>query len=573
MNENEINQENQEEINLNNLFNMIANANELKNYLGSLNCFFSDYSSLCNSHYDSFNELYLKYFVEQNKSIMNTKIYKIESIVKKILKINMNYMKAIELNMELLASIQKQISEFGSIIGELPMKFNNFNFKGQKTEEANKITNSLNKSLTDFETKIVGDYIKERYNKNIAGMNVKDSIDNLVVLIEYLENSLLNITKERKSQYFNELKEPDDKINSASNEINKTLLLYVNKIKEFNKIFEDEIVKLEDEIKSSKNINEEKKKKEELILSKNDFVPSGELNIYKYKIKVLKNVKIPLESLSNSKKPVEKTDNKLRLAKFEDKCIFLTEEDIFNIISKFYSYNFFTIDKSQYDLNIEKGKIDSLNLTTKILSYLNGDKNIQNMLENNYDEIQKKVNHTILNNFENMKEFYLVLNNHRGKGKNKFSKELFDLVVYIFNKTLYFLMQKPDTELADLMLILSQTYFKDEKGKKMYVCDEIKSHELFKRGDFWEEIIIHKIEEEFKLQKKLSHDDIRIKDTTFKKDETISTKLIPLGSIMIDFNMEKNKSIEIVERVIKKYHCSEKTREQIISFLNKYEAT
>ena len=107
----------------------------------------------------------------------------------------------------------------------------------------------------------------------------------------------------------------------------------------------------------------------------------------------------------------------------------------------------------------------------------------------------------------------------------------------------------------------------------MYVCDEIKSHELFKRGDFWEEIIIHKIEEEFKLQKKLSHDDIRIKDTTFKKDETISTKLIPLGSIMIDFNMEKNKSIEIVERVIKKYHCSEKTREQIISFLNKYEAT
>ena len=53
--------ENKEEINLNNLFNTIANAKDICNYLDSLKCFFKDYFSLSNSQYDSLNELYLNY--------------------------------------------------------------------------------------------------------------------------------------------------------------------------------------------------------------------------------------------------------------------------------------------------------------------------------------------------------------------------------------------------------------------------------------------------------------------------------------------------------------------------------
>ena len=170
-----------------------------------------------------------------------------------------------------------------------------------------------------------------------------------------------------------------------------------------------------------------------------------------------------------------------------------------------------------------------------------------------------------------MKEFYLVLNNHRGKGKNQFSDKLFELSVYIFNKTLDFLFQTRNLELEDLMIILSQTFFKEEKDKKIYICDIIKSHDLYKKENFWEEIIIHKIEEEFKYKKKLLQNDLNIMNDSQKKDETITTKLIPLGSIMIEFDFPKKKAIGVVEKVLKNYKCGKDTREQIISFMKKFE--
>ena len=229
--------ENKEEINLNNLFNTIANAKDICNYLDSLKCFFKDYFSLSNSQYDSLNELYNIYFSKQNESIINTKIYKIDYTIKNILKIKLNYMKSILLNAELLDLILNQISELRNILDSLPFVFSNINFIGKNTDETNKITSSLNKSLGDFEMRIVENYIREKYNKNIPGINRKDSMENLISLIEYLENSLLNVTKIRKSQYFSELKEPDDRICNSTNEINKILIMYLSKIKGNNKIF------------------------------------------------------------------------------------------------------------------------------------------------------------------------------------------------------------------------------------------------------------------------------------------------------------------------------------------------
>ena len=59
------------------------------------------------------------------------------------------------------------------------------------------------------------------------------------------------------------------------------------------------------------------------------------------------------------------------------------------------------------------------------------------------------------------------------------------------------------------MIILSQTFFKEENGNKKYICDIIKSHDLYKKENFWEEIVVHKIEEEFKLKNKLIQQDLK----------------------------------------------------------------
>ena len=570
-NENNLdNKDNQEEINLNNLFNIIANANDASIYLDSINCFFEEYFSLCKSQYNSFNQLYDKYFSNQNESIINNKIYQIDSTIKSILKINLAYMKSFESNNDLFNLIKKQISDLGKILKKLPSLSYNFSLNGKNTDEANQITYSLNKAFSDLEMKIIEEYIKEKYNKKISGIDNKESIENLVCLIKYLENSLLNVTKQRKITYFNKLKEPDDKINKATNSISNSLLIYISKIKENNKILNEELLKIENDIKSNNFKEAKQNQKEEVILSKDDFIPKDEINIYKYKLKVIKKIKLPLELNEINEKEI-KNDKKDLAAKFDDKFIYLNEQDVYNITEKLYNYNFFALDKSKYNLAIEKGKIEALKLSTEILSFLGADKNKQELLEKNFDEFKNSANEKILNNFENMKEFYIVLNNHRGKSKNQFSEKLFELCIYIFQKTLNFLLQNRNLELEDLMIILSQTFFKEENGKKKYICDIIKSHDLYKKENFWEEIVVHKIEEEFKLKKKLIQQDLNIINTSQKKDETIATKLIPLGSIMIEFDFPKKKAIEVVEKVLKKYKCGKDTKEQIISFLKNFE--
>lgn len=570
-NENNLdNKDNQEEINLNNLFNIIANANDASIYLDSINCFFEEYFSLCKSQYNSFNQLYDKYFSNQNESIINNKIYQIDSAIKSILKINLAYMKSFESNNDLFNLIKKQISDLGKILKKLPSLSYNFTLNGKNTDEANQITYSLNKAFSDLEMKIIEEYIKEKYNKKISGIDNKESIENLVCLIKYLENSLLNVTKQRKITYFNKLKEPDDKINKATNNISNSLLIYISKIKENNKILNEELLKIENDIKSNNFKEAKQNQKEEVILSKDDFIPKDEINIYKYKLKVIKKIKLPLELNEINEKEI-KNDKKDLAAKFDDKFIYLNEQDVYNITEKLYNYNFFALDKSKYNLAIEKGKIEALKLSTEILSFLGADKNKQELLEKNFDEFKNSANEKILNNFENMKEFYIVLNNHRGKSKNQFSEKLFELCIYIFQKTLNFLLQNRNLELEDLMIILSQTFFKEENGKKKYICDIIKSHDLYKKENFWEEIVVHKIEEEFKLKKKLIQQDLNIINTSQKKDETIATKLIPLGSIMIEFDFPKKKAIEVVEKVLKKYKCGKDTKEQIISFLKNFE--
>ena len=570
-NENNLdNKDNQEEINLNNLFNIIANANDASIYLDSINCFFEEYFSLCKSQYNSFNQLYDKYFSNQNESIINNKIYQIDSTIKSILKINLAYMKSFESNNDLFNLIKKQISDLGKILKKLPSLSYNFSLNGKNTDEANQITYSLNKAFSDLEMKIIEEYIKEKYNKKISGIDNKESIENLVCLIKYLENSLLNVTKQRKITYFNKLKEPDDKINKATNNISNSLLIYISKIKENNKILNEELLKIENDIKSNNFKEAKQNQKEEVILSKDDFIPKDEINIYKYKLKVIKKIKLPLELNEINEKEI-KNDKKDLSAKFDDKFIYLNEQDVYNITEKLYNYNFFALDKSKYNLAIEKGKIEALKLSTEILSFLGADKNKQELLEKNFDEFKNSANEKILNNFENMKEFYIVLNNHRGKSKNQFSEKLFELCIYIFQKTLNFLLQNRNLELEDLMIILSQTFFKEENGKKKYICDIIKSHDLYKKENFWEEIVVHKIEEEFKLKKKLIQQDLNIINTSQKKDETIATKLIPLGSIMIEFDFPKKKAIEVVEKVLKKYKCGKDTKEQIISFLKNFE--
>lgn len=569
----------QEIINLNYLFNTVANEKEVNEYLQSLKNMFNDFFSISSALYNRFNELYDNFINEKHNFVINSPIYKLDYAIKKILKTHLDYLKSMVSNSEIICSIQDTIDKLCNTIKNLPSKINKISVKNNSIDESTNLTDSLNLLLKNLEMKIVDEYVSKKYNKHILGVNNKDTIDNLVMSVSYLENSLLNILKERKVQYFDDLKLHENKINKSFDDINKIIENYISYIKDSVKIFNDEIINLENE-KKSMNMNKEKDTSETYMLSKNEYIlKDSEINRLKYKIQILKfpkiNLQVPDENKEQNKneeqniepKNGKENNNDLKSSKFKERSLYLNERDIYEIISKLYSYNFFIVDKSQYDLNIAKGKVEAFDLSHQLLSYLDKGEDKQNILENNFDELIKSINEKIVNRIENIRVFFVILNNFRAKAKNLFSPKLYDIIIYIYNKTLDYLMENSDRNLEDLMIILSQTYYKIIDGKKYYLCHDIKSHEIYKRKDFWERNIINKIEEEFNLRKKNSKN-INGKTNKEKIEESILAKILPFENIMIEFNLPKNQIIEILELVFKKYECSENIKEQALSFLN-----
>ena len=580
------NQENSEEINLSYFFNILANSKEVYKYLKSLKNFFNDYFLLSSAQYNRFNELYHRFFSKKIDFINNTPINKIEFIIKNIMEIQLKFLKSMVTNAEIINLLQNKLSELEKIIKKLPSKINHFSFNGITIDGANQISKTIWNYSSQLETKLIDKYINEKYNRHILGANnINDSVDNLVLQIKYLENSLFNILSERKIQYFDELKEYDNKTNNVFDEINNIFKTYISYIKNTIKIFNDNFLNLENDIQLVKTNKEENKENngEKFIASKNDFdVKDNDINRFKYKIKILKNRKIDLqdnnenEELKNSKnKSIEDLNDKERKnnflkEKFKLNYLILEDKDIYEIISKFYSYNFLVIDKSQYDLLEAKEQIEANDLSNKLFNYYFTEKNIEkNFKDNNYEEIIKLIDEKILNKIKNIEIFFLALNNHRGNGRNSFQAELFEVIMYIFTKSLDYLLDNPDYSLVDIMLILSQTYYKEINGEKIYIYERIKNHKLFVKIDFWEKLIVERLGGEFELKNKISYNNTLHNIYQDKnKDELIKTKLYPLINIMNDFNISKENILKLIQRIVKDYKCSDKTKEEIIIYFN-----
>ena len=181
----------------------------------------------------------------------------------------------------------------------------------------------------------------------------------------------------------------------------------------------------------------------------------------------------------------------------------------------------------------------------------------------------KLIDEKILNKIKNIEIFFLALNNHRGNGRNSFQAELFEVIMYIFTKSLDYLLDNPDYSLVDIMLILSQTYYKEINGEKIYIYERIKNHKLFVKIDFWEKLIVERLEGEFELKNKISYNNTLHNIYQDKnKDELIKTKLYPLINIMNDFNISKENILKLIQRIVKDYKCSDKTKEEIIIYFN-----
>ena len=92
--------------------------------------------------------------------------------------------------------------------------------------------------------------------------------------------------------------------------------------------------------------------------------------------------------------------------------LFLSEEDVYNIVSKIYNYDFKMLNKSDYNLDIEKEKLKVSELAAKLLSF-NKEKNINEIITD--EEVNELFES--LKDRETFLKFFIMLNNYRTTGK------------------------------------------------------------------------------------------------------------------------------------------------------------
>ena len=179
----------------------------------------------------------------------------------------------------------------------------------------------------------------------------------------------------------------------------------------------------------------------------------------------------------------------------------------------------------------------------------------------------EKININIVNNIKNIESFFTALNNYRATSKINLSEMFYDIVVYIYSKAQEFIIKNANSNktMETLMLILSQTYFKEINGKKIYILEGIKSNELYQQIDFWKNNIIKNIEDELKVLRNYNGTNIINQN---KKEEIIRNKIFAYSNLFKDYEFNKNKIIELLKHIFDKYKCTEDFRNEILSYIN-----
>ena len=174
--------------------------------------------------------------------------------------------------------------------------------------------------------------------------------------------------------------------------------------------------------------------------------------------------------------------------------------------------------------------------------------------------------------------FILVLTKQRTKGRFKRSESLVRDLSDLLLKILEIAENEKDYEIAKNCLILSQTYYydknEDKKRKdnkndneiKIYLFEFIKNHKWLTNLEFWNGLISQMIEKDIKNHEE-SNAKQGIEDNIKTKQNRLSnicfSQLLTFSSNMMDFGMDKNDVIKIVDDYVKQYELKKELSDTI----------
>ena len=568
-------------INTNNFYTLFLNMKKAQKLINSFKKFINEYFEALYAYYIRINEVNGHFSLEDKfkSSIIKSPVFRLGKITKNMLETHINNLNPLVSGDTLFREFENSLTNISNILEE-----SSVNLDKKKIEQnVQPIAVSLNQKYEEIESTIIDDYIFKKYNKHLDIL-INEPLENNIEQAKYLEKTFLDLEEVSNIQFFKSLKEMENKTLNTYNEMIKIVDKFIETIKDKGTEFLNILNEGKNEIKQligNEDINnkENKENKKEKVSSKekSELKNIIDLDNYKYKIKILEypyvNVKIEdkNDKKVKEKKGKNKEDNNKnnKIKKEEilyDKELLLTDEDIYNIISKIYSYDLKFVNKSKYKLDIENRKLQVKHLTEKLLTF---------DVENSTNEIitEEEVNtlyELLLNNKDNMLKFLFILNTYRSTGKCEMKEREFKIIEKIFNICQDYMIKSGNSELDELILILSQTFYIMKKEEKIYLQQIIRNHDLFKKEEFWKNHLKNIINEDItKIEKEEKEGKIEyskeIKERKIK--QLIMAKIIPFTNNMIEFGASKEMILNIINPIMDKYNLDENSRIMSLSLL------
>jgi hypothetical protein len=419
-------------------------------------------------------------------------------------------------------------------------------------------------SFQEIENVIAEDYFKNTYKINIH-KNKQIKIDKEQLIDEcqknekdffFLENEINNLIKKYIEEYNSRIKEFKMKFIELYN-LSKEDLLNIIKIIKGNG--GNELINIqEEEIQTFQNFDINKPEFQEILSNYLNYQIKEEelskiLKIKKYKFPIKDKIDTSLNNLYNIK-PNKNKHNSV-----------VTSEDIYYIIEQMQNYNFQLIDKTSYNLELERNKISISENFRKLFGYDFSKRTKLGIETFSKEEENKFIDDLFIN--ENYITYFLhIFNFFRTIGNLELTQAQFEICSKIFCKASDFLLEHNNRKIYYPLIILSQTFYKINNGEKYYLQSEIKEKEIFSQDKFWIDFIENTINEDLnEFEKQISKFSLTEENKNLKKFEIISSKLISIILCLNDFKLGKDSVDYILNPVMDNYNINEEKRKEIFS--------
>ena len=601
--------------NNNNFSLLFTNIEESKKLLKSFEIFINKYYESINYYFKQLTEFNSNFLEEKFKSsVINSPIFQLCKITKKAVQAQIDNLFSIISNQQIFFAFIESISNLSKILQESEIKFGkNTSNKNGPNAHIQPVFISLMETFAEIESKVIDEYVYKKYNKHVLGIN-DNPLKNNIEKAKFLEKTFLVFEEDIKNQLLNDFQDMEKKTNEIFNKMKSIVKNIVGFLRENNTTYLDELKNEIDLIglktrNSSINLNSS-------YLSIQNLEPEIEiknednLDMFQYSMKIIHNPKInvidsnKIKNENNNKEineeQIEKNNiiiefknqenqekkeiirnddgenekindkevNKDNIEEiYNDSELILTEDDIYNIVSTLYKYDFKMLNRKEYDLNIEKEKIKVSNLTKKLLTF-DGENNIKEIITD--EEVNNLYN--LLNDGPTILNVFIMLNNYRSTGRYEATERSFNIIKNIFNKAQDYLLNNRSILLEGLIIILCQTYYIMKDGQKVYIQKEIKNHPLFKKEEFWKNYLNETLDEDIeKMLKEEKNINLEISKERHQKkiNDLILSKIVPFTSYMNDFELKDISIMNIISNIFDKYDVDDEGKYIIMSSLER----